>query len=230
MAIYMNVTQQLVMLKYNLRMAQSETGIFQDDSFKLAFLNMGKKSFIRDTKALKGNLDTSLLSVADQAEYDLWTITNFLCLDPDWKVLFDGKEIRFKSVKQMYAEFGISWQSATSGNPQVCYLRGKRYLGLYQKPSSSYAAKTITVPFVKRPADMAAASDTPFDSNPYLEEFTEAPVMWASWKLLWRAKQFAEAAGMKKLYEEQVARCMTEINSDEPERNYFQPMPYNTMR
>jgi hypothetical protein len=228
--IYLTLTNQLTMLKYNLRMTATEIGIYQDDTFKTAFLNMGQKSFIRDTKALGGNLDVSLTTVLNQSEYDLWTITNFLCLDPDWKILVDGRETKFKSIKQMYAEFGSTWQSATAGNPQVCYLRCKRYLGLYQKPSADYASKIITVPYVKRPADMSAVSDTPFDSNPYLEEFTEAPVMWASWKLLWRAKQYAEASGMKTLYQEMVNKCIAEINSDEPEKNYFKPSVYNSQR
>ena len=230
MAIYLTLAKSLEQLKYNLRIGQLETGIYQDSTFQTAYLNMGQKTFIRDTRALGGNFDTSIITIAEQREYNLWAISGYFMIDDAWEILVGNNVVRFKDPKQIYAEYGSNWQSSTSGSPQVAYLRGKKWFGLNPKPSTDYAGLTIALPFIKRPTDMVNTTDTPFDNNPYLEEYTEAPIHWAAYKLFLRAKQYNDAGTYKTLYESLVKQCKEDMATDEPKKFYLKPAINNDRR
>lgn len=230
MAIYLTITTLLTELQNNVRLKLGETGVYGDVTSRTAWLNLGNKAFIRDTWALSGNKNTSLLAIANQQEYDLWTIANYLAIEREGGILFDGRRINFKTIEQLYAEEGASWWGVTASNPQKCYLRGKRWLGLYPAPSVDYVGKTITVFYNKRPADMVNPTDTPFDNSPFLEEYTEAPLLWASWKMLMKGRQIDEAAIYAGLYEKMKNTCRLDLGTDEPTKLYFKPYIYNRNR
>lgn len=230
MAILLNLQELLLSLADNVHITSTEIGLYRNSTNRTGWLNLAQKAFVRDTECLSGNKDTSLVAVTSQQEYDLWTITNYLSVGKKGSVLFDGTRIPFKTMEQMYSEFGESWWNADAGKPQCWYMRGKRYLGLHPKPSITYVGDVITVFYNKRPADMTLTTDTPFDGNTYLEEYTEAPLLWASWKLLTKGKQTEEALMYAGLYEKMKNACKKDLRTDEPDRNYLRPFTYNRSR
>lgn len=236
--IYLTLQNQLPRLASALRIMPTETGIYGDPTFRTAWLNLGQKAFCRDTKALRGNMYTGLTTIANVQEYDLWTIKNsdgsvaFGGIDDDsGGVVLNNRYIRYKTIKQLRAENGESFYNIPAGNPNNYYIRGKRYLGLApMSPSTGYAGLPITVFYYKRPIDMVNPSDTPFDSNPYLEEYTLAPIFWAAKMLFWDAKQYIDSANYAKEYEILKERCKKDLATDEPEKMYLKPAINNSQR
>ena len=236
--IYLTLANQLTRLASELRIMPAETGIYGDPTFRTAWLNMGQKAFCRDTKALRGNKYTGFTTIANVQEYDLWTIQNsdgsvaFRAIDDDsGGVLLNGMSIRYKTISQLISENGRNFFTLSAGNPNNYYIRGKRYLGLApMAPSSDYAGLPIVVYYYKRPMDMVNNADTPFDGNPFLEEYTLAPVFWAAKMLYWNAKQYADAARYEKEYEILKSKCIQDLATDEPERMYLKPAINNTQR
>ena len=236
--IYLTLATQLVRLASALRITATETGIFGDPTFRTAWLNLGQKAFCRDTKALYGNIYSGFTSIASQREYDLWTITNTdgsvaygSIDDPSGGVLFNGTYIRYKTIGQLRAENGDNFFVMADGLPVNYTIRGNRYLQLApQAPSTDYAGLPITVYYNKRPVDMVNVGDTPFDNNPFLEEYTLAPVLWAAKMLFWDAKQYIDSARYEKEYDILKTRCIKELATINPERLYFKPAINNTQR
>jgi len=119
-----------------------------------------------------------------------------------------------------------------SDTPTTYYPRAMKYLGLVPAPSSTVvtADSSFYVYALKRPVDMSATTDTPFSSESIMEEYDEAPLLYASWKLLIRGKQFEEAMSYKKEYAEMVRQCVYDLASPEDRSDQLIPMIYNRNR
>jgi hypothetical protein len=209
----------------NLRLqSDTEVGVFGTTAFRTEMLNRGMKDFVRRTRCLKTS--GTFLSIAEQQEYDMATLfTDFLQFDSQGGLLFNGRRLKWTSLSEMDLVSGDDWRARTSTEwPKKYYVRARRYCGLLDKPDTSDI--TCTAFYLVRPDDMAADDDLPFNEDPTLEEYYEAPLLYATWKLLLRSREIQEAMTYRGEYMKMVQDCMADLNSEEEKHFYLRPMIY----
>src|SRR3989339_111098 len=111
----------------------------------------------------------------------------------------------------------ITW---VSGAPTA----GTTYTVTYSYMDSAYVHALI------RPEDMIDVVDVPFNAELLLEEYTEAPLLFATWKLLIRGREIEEAQLYKKEYFEMARQCVYDLSNKEDRSDSFIPMIYNSRR
>ena len=88
-------------------------------------------------------------SVDDQAVYSL--PEDFISLSDTY---FDNKQMVILERSELSA-IRSDWQNAVSGSPCYAYKADNAKLGLYPKPDSINAGKTIQIQYIKVPPDLA---------------------------------------------------------------------------
>jgi hypothetical protein len=123
------------------------------DSQIYSFLNQAIRFLGTD---LEWSLQTAeATSVTDQAVYTL--PENFISLVD---VYFDGRDMPILERADL-SQLDPEWQDAESGTPRYTYKSDVDKIGLWPKPNSDQASKTIQIQYIKIPADLAADVDIP---------------------------------------------------------------------
>lgn len=141
-------------------------------------------------------------SVSEQAEYTL--PTGFLSII---QVHFDGRQIEVADRADLEGRYP-DWQNASSGQPVVGYRADNSVLGLYQKPSSTYAGKTIEAHCIKLPADLSADADVP-DLQQILQDIM--PIRAAAFCQV-RAGNLQAATYLEQLFDKEVLAAKSKVN------------------
>lgn len=117
----------------------------------------------------------------------------------------------------------------TEASGVITWVAGAPTAGTTYTVTYSYMDETYIHALV-RPNNMIDVSDVPFNAEPMLEEYTEAPLLYATWKLLIRGREVEEATLYKKEYFEMIRQCIYDLNNKEDRKDQIIPLIYNGRR
>jgi len=202
----------LTRLENNLRIVSGETGVFGTTAERTALLNEGAKKFVKATGILQKS--GNITSVDGTQEYDLLSnFSDYLRISKEGGVFYNTKKITYRSLTQLALKYGPDWQTMAEGTPEEYYIRGKRYLGLVTTPDTS--SLTVKVYYVYKPTEMSAVTDYPFiPTTVFMEDYHEAPLLYATWKLLIRGRQIQEAMSYRGEFFAMIKDCNGEEDEE----------------
>lgn len=128
-------------------------------------INLVQEKITAETLCLYGRC--FITPVAEQAEYRL--PTDCLIVDRVSFLSITSSTSSYKKLDQ-WTLSGLdadvpAWEYASSGLPTKYYIR-RNLIGLYYKPSSTYAtARALKIDYYKKADDMTSDDDVPFDSD-----------------------------------------------------------------
>lgn len=161
----LNTTQIEEQIRYQVRdTTDTVNNPRWSEDILLKRINIVQDDIVAFTKCLKGRC--LVTPIAEYGEYrlpnDLLTIDRVTYSISDSTT--DHKRLTWMSLADLDID-KMTWEGIGSGLPREYYER-RNYIGLYPKPSSTYATtKALKIDYWKKPEALSDDDDIPFDGD-----------------------------------------------------------------
>ncbi len=189
----------------------------------LGWLNDGQRDAARKTKCLTKYDVSTLSSTASLMNYDLGLFADFLEVNKNGGVTYDGRRIDPATIDELDSA-NINWRNFDAGATTLYAIESMTGLRLILPPLET--GKAIGVHYYYMAPDMVGDATKPFDSKTHLYPYHDVPLLYAVGLAKFAKGMFATRELALGEYTARLEAMRVELKPEEDERPSFKIDPF----